>query len=289
MTQEITVLDASSRSRPTWAEMGFLRVAAVVPEHRVGDVVFNSAKIVETLGEAANASVQLAVYPELALTGYSCGDLFYQSSLRAAVGPALEKIVAASARARVACVVGLPWIVEDRLYNCAAFLAGGRLLGLVPKIHLPCTNEFYEERWFTSGRFADVTEIRCLGQTVPFGADLLFAAEEMPLARVGIELCEDLWSVQPPSGRQALAGAKVLVNLSASNEVLGKTTYRRALVQQQSARCLAAYIYSAAGPGESSMDTVYSGHAMIAENGALLAEAETLQILQPGGDRGPGS
>jgi NAD+ synthase (glutamine-hydrolysing) len=169
-------------------------------------------------------------------------------------------------------VVGLPLAVDGRLFNCAAFLASGRLVGIVPKTFLPTTNEFYEARWFTSAAQGTPATVTIAGEEFPFGADLIFPAANLPGCVVGIEVCEDLWAVNPPSGRLALAGATVLVNPSASNELLGKAEYRRDLIRQQSARCLAAYCYAGVGSGESTTDTVYAGHALIAENGGLLVE-----------------
>ncbi|MEI2691848.1 MAG: NAD(+) synthase [Anaerolineae bacterium] len=266
----------------TFAELGFVRVAVVSPELRVADVDFNVQAIVAALKQAAEQGCQLAVFPELCLTGYSCGDLFYQPALLERAKAALEPIRWATADTRCAAVVGLPLEVEGRLYNCAALIAEWRVAGIVPKTHLPTTNEFYEERWFTSGALATARQVRIdpLDDPVPFGVDLLFDAGRfgLPDLRIGIEICEDLWAVQPPSGDLALGGATLLLNLSASNELLGKVEYRRDLVRQQSARCLAAYCYAGAGPGESSTDTVWSGHSLIAENGAVLAETERFQF-----------
>jgi NAD+ synthase (glutamine-hydrolysing) len=254
--------------------LGFMRVAAVSPELRVADVRFNVHMITEAMEQAAARGCRLVVFPEMGITSYSCADLFYQALLLAQARLALPEIAAAAGRCGVAVLVGLPLQIGGRLYNCAALLAGGRVLGVVPKTFLPATNEFYEDRCFTSGEGLPAQVVDIDGVEVPLGTDLLFAAEDMPDCRIGIEICEDLWSVQPPSGELALAGATLLLNPSASDEVLGKADYRRDLVRQQSARCLAAYVYAGSGPNESTTDLVFPGHSMIAENGVLLAETE---------------
>ena len=264
----------------THAALGFVRVAVISPELRVADVAFNVGRTLDALREAAAQQCRLAVFPELGLTGYSCGDLFYQPALLDAARAALSELAQAAATIDCAAVVGLPLVVEDKLYNCAALLAQGRVMGIVPKTHLPTTNEFYEERWFTPGPLAAAQQVRLHHGTdpVPFGVDLLFQTTNAPALRLGIEICEDLWAVEPPSGAMALGGAELLLNLSASNELLGKVSYRRDLVLQQSARCLAAYLYAGAGPGESSTDTLWGGHSLIAENGSLLAETKRFQF-----------
>jgi NAD+ synthase (glutamine-hydrolysing) len=251
---------------------GLFRAAVVAPELRVADVRFNLDHTIAALRAAREDGASLVVFPELGLTGYSCGDLFHQHALLDAAEAALVELLPHTRALGVAAVVGLPLRVGGRLFNCAAFVADGRLLGVVPKTHLPNQSEFYEERWFSTAADATVDHTRIAGCDAPFGVDLLFRAANDPSCIVGIELCEDLWAVQPPSGALALAGATILVNPSASTEVLGKAQYRRALVVNQSARCLAAYLYAASGPGESTMDVVFGGHSLIAENGSLLAE-----------------
>jgi NAD+ synthase (glutamine-hydrolysing) len=254
--------------------LGLLRAAVVTPAVRVADVRFNLEQTIAALQEARSAGAALAVFPELGLTGYSCGDLFHQHALLDAAAAALAEFTAHTARLGIAALIGLPLRAGGRLFNCAAFVAEGRVLGFIPKTHLPNQSEFYEERWFSAAHDATVDAVRFSGADVPFGPDLLFHAMDLPGCVVGVELCEDLWAVQPPSGALALAGATVLLNPSASTEVLGKAHYRRALVANQSARCLAAYLYAAAGPGESTMDVVFGGHSLIAENGAVLAETQ---------------
>ena len=253
--------------------LGLVRAAVASPALRVDDVPFNTAALLEVMRTATASGAQLLVLPELALSGYSCGDLFYQTIVLEAARDALSIIAEASATHDLAVVVGLPLAVDGRLYNCAAFCAQGRVLGIVPKTYLPTTGEFYEERWFTSATHAPRT-IRLNGADIPCGADLLFAADNMEDAVIGIEICEDLWAPKPLSSEQAVAGATILCNPSASDELLTKAQYRRDLVITQSARTLADYLYAAAGPGESSSDVVYSGHSMIAENGTLLAQTE---------------
>jgi len=260
------------------ASLGFVRVAAISPELQVADVQFNTQRIVEALQSAAARGCRLALFPELCVTGYSCADLFDQVLLREKARAALAEVAAATARLGIAAVVGLPFEVGGRLYNCAAFLAGGQVLGLVPKSFLPNSNEYYEERWFTPADRCGAQAVELDGAVVPFGAGLLFAADNLPGCTIGIEICEDLWSVSPPSEDMALAGATVLLNPSAGDELLGKVEYRRALVCQQSGRCLAGYLYAGAGPGESTTDVVYSGHSLIAENSTLLAETERFRF-----------
>ncbi len=260
------------------AAMGFLRVAAVSPELRVADVRTNTRFIVEAMEQAAASGCRLVVFPELGITGYTCADLFYQALLLQQASGALLELAEAAGRCGVMALVGLPLRVDGRLYNCAALVAGGRVLGIVPKTFLPASNEFYEDRWFNPGDSAPVQAVEIGGATIPFGTDLLFVVEDMADCCIGVEICEDLWSVEPPSGEMARAGATLLLNPSASDEILGKADYRRDLVRQQSARCLAAYIYAGSGPGESTTDLVFPGHSLIAENGVLLAETERFQF-----------
>ena len=260
------------------AEFGFVRVAACVPELRVADVPFNTTKIVELAQVAAARGAQIAVFPELSLTSYTSADLFYQDRLLDSARQGLLDVAQGLAESNLFVVVGLPLEIDGKIYNCAAAIYDGTVVGLIPKTYLPSTNEYYESRWFTRSIFARTDHVR-LGETdVPFGTDLLFelsdAATDATLCKIGIEVCEDLWAVTPLSNDQALAGANVLLNPSASVELLGKAEYRRALVTQQAARCLAAYAYAGSGPGESTTDVVFGGHALIAENGSLLTESE---------------
>jgi NAD+ synthase (glutamine-hydrolysing) len=262
----------------TAAQLGLVRVAVASPECRVADVEFNVQEIIRTLAQAAEAGAALAVFPELCITGYSCADLFYQPHLLEQAAAALHPLAEAAAICDIAALVGLPLIVDGRLYNCAAFLCNGAVVGITPKTYLPTTNEFYEERWFASAVHNRADHVTIYGAQIPFGSDLLFVAENQPGCVVGVEICEDLWAPQPPSGEMALAGATLLLNPSASTETLGKADYRRDLVRQQAARSLAAYLYAGAGPGESTTDVVYAGHSLISENGALLAETERFRF-----------
>ncbi|MDF1580883.1 MAG: NAD(+) synthase [Desulfuromonadales bacterium] len=258
--------------------LGFCRVAVATPPLRVADVAFNVAALKTLAAQAGAHGCRLVVFPELCLTGYTCADLFYQTALLAAVHPALTELAAVTADGGPALAVGAPLVQDGRLFNCAVVLAGGRVLGAVPKTYLPNTQEFYEERWFSSARELQNSTILAGDCAVPCGTDLLFTAAELPGCTVGVEICEDLWAVTPPSAAQAAAGATVLINLSASPETLGKEAYRRELVRSQSGRCLAAYLYASAGAGESTTDLVYAGHSLIAENGVLLNESARFEF-----------
>ncbi len=260
------------------AEIGLLRVGVATPELKIADVDFNLSEICQIARKAKQQCCQLLLFPELCLSGYTCADLFYQHSLQQRVESALLKLATFSATEKMALVVGAPLSVSSRLFNCAVLISHGKICGLVPKTYLPNSGEFYEQRWFTSATERTCEYVQLGGSEVPFGADLLFQAEDFPEALIGIEICEDAWSVAPPSGAQALAGATLLLNLSASPETLGKHAYRRTLVSSLSARCLAAYAYASAGPNESSTDLVFSGHSLIAENGQILAETERFQF-----------
>jgi NAD+ synthase (glutamine-hydrolysing) len=257
---------------------GFLRVAAVTPEVQVADITFNTKIIVKTLEQLASKGCQLAVFPELGITGYSCADLFYQSLLLEQARQALQPIAKAVRKSGIPAVVGLPLEIGGKLYNVAAFIGHQGVLGIVPKTFLPNTNEYYEGRWFTSARHCTSKTVEINGVDVPAGTDVLFRASNMPHCTVGIEICEDLWAIIPPSSDKAVSGATLILNPSASNELLGKSDYRRELVRQQSARCLAAYVYAGSGPGESTTDVVFAGHSIIAENGIILAETERFQF-----------
>lgn len=257
---------------------GFVTVAAASPALRLADPAANGLLCVQALEKAAQEGAELVVLPELCLTGYTCGDLFGQRTLLLGALRALGVVTEATQRLGLSALVGLPLEVDGRLFNAAVFVSHGKALGVIPKTHLPNTGEFYEQRWFASARVAGRKEIELLGARIPFGTDLLFRAADVPDCVVGVELCEDLWAVEPPSGAQSLAGATVLCNLSASDELLTKAAYRRDLVRSQSARCLAAYVYAAAGAGESSTDVVYSGHGLIAENGVVLGESERFRF-----------
>ena len=251
---------------------GFIKACAVSPALRVADCPYNAQKTIEAMQQAAEDGCQLTVFPELGLTGYTCGDLFLQQPLLDAAEAALREILKASEALQLVALVGLPVTADAKLYNCAAVVCQGALLGLVPKSHIPNYGEFYEKRHYCAAP-AGVKEISFAGQKTLFGTKLLFRCETMQAFTLAVEICEDLWAPLPPSTAHALAGATVLANLSASDETVGKAEYRRALVSQQSARLLCAYLYADAGHGESTTDMVFSGHNLIAENGALLAES----------------
>lgn len=254
--------------------MNFLKAASVCPVVTPAHPEENADEIIRLLGELSKEGIQAAVFPELCVTGYTCADLFFQDRLWDKTLEALEKIRAASAGSQLIFAAGTPYRVGSRLYNCAAVFQDGELLGLVPKTFLPNYSEFYEKRWFASLAEMDPADIAWFnGKPVPFGR-LLFQSKNLTL---GIEVCEDLWAPHPPSTDLALAGADIILNLSASNELVAKSDYRRLLVETQSARLMSGYLYSSAGVGESSTDVVFSGHLVIAENGNLLAQNEGFQ------------
>jgi NAD+ synthase (glutamine-hydrolysing) len=252
---------------------GFARVAVAVPECKVADPGYNAQRTIELAEQAAASGAVLVSFPELGLSAYSCEDLFQQRALLDASLRALQAVVEASARIPAALVVGLPLKFEHQLFNCAVVVAGGRIHGVVPKSYLPNYSEFYEARQFSPADCAVGRRIALLGQDAPFGS-LLFDVAGIPDFRFHVEICEDVWVPIPPSSFAALAGATVLLNLSASNVVIGKSGYRHQLVAQQSARCMAAYLYSSAGNGESTTDLAWDGQALIYENGELQAESE---------------
>jgi NAD+ synthase (glutamine-hydrolysing) len=251
----------------------FARVAVAIPRCRIADPVYNAEQTIAVARQAQEGGAVLAAFPELGLSAYSCEDLFHQRALLDACEAALAKVVDASATLSLALIVGAPLRVGHQLFNCAFVIAGGVIHGVVPKSYLPNYSEFYEARQFSAADSAATERIELLGQSVPFGAGLLFDLKGMPLLRFHVEICEDVWVPIPPSSFAALAGATVLVNLSASNIVVGKSGYRHQLVAQQSARCLAAYLYTSAGRGESSTDLAWDGQGLVYENGELLAES----------------
>ena len=254
---------------------GFVKIAAATPDLRVADCTYNASEIVSLAKQAADRGAKLIVFPELCLTGYTCGDLFLQQTLLDGALSALETVRRETAGLNAAVVVGLPLMHEGKLYNAAAVLCGGKIAGVTPKQFIPNYSEFYEQRHFVSGAGVPFQTVRLLGQDTLFagGEPLLFRCGSMPDFTFGVEICEDLWVANPPSTRLAQAGATVIVNLSASDEIIGKASYRRDLVRQQSARLLCAYVYADAGFGESTQDLVFAGHDLIAENGALIAES----------------
>jgi len=253
----------------------FVRIAVGVPSVRVADPSFNAESTIALIREAAERKAALVLFPELGMSAYSCDDLFQQRALLDACLDAIAQVAEATAKLPLVAIVGAPLQVDHHLYNCAVVIHRGKILGVVPKTNLPNYREFYEPRQFSSADAATRDTIDLPGnRDVPFGNSLIFQHDEQPALTIHAEICEDLWVPISPSSYAALAGATVLLNLSASNITIGKADYRRSLVSGQSARCLAAYAYSAAGEGESTTDLAWDGHALIAENGNIVAESE---------------
>jgi len=250
---------------------GFVRVAAAIPDLRVADCVFNVNQMADLVRQGETEKVQVICFPELSVTGYTCADLFLQQQLLSDAEKALNELQLLTFSTTALIIVGMPVRVHNQLFNTAVALQGGHILGVVPKTNLPNQNEFYEKRWFTSGANINAQTILLSGEHVPFGTDLLFSDGKFSF---GIELCEDLWVPIPPSTQQALHGADIIFNLSATNELIGKHQYLRQLIEQQSARCISGYVYASAGAGESTTDVVFAGNGLIAENGKMLANAE---------------
>lgn len=251
---------------------GFIKTAAATPEIRVADCEYNTNKIIALIDEAKLRAVKLLVFPELCVTGYCCHDLFYQPALLNGALEQLARIAKATETSDMLTAVGCPLVFHGELYNCAVIIQNGKILGVIPKKFLPNYNEFYEARQFTSAPDGEY-DIKLFGKSVPFGLNLLFECAELPELTFAAEICEDLWSPDPPSTMLALGGATVIANLSASNETIGKEAYRKALVTGQSARLICGYIFASAGEGESTQDLVFGGHRMIAENGTTLADS----------------
>ena len=247
-------------------EYGYLRVGAAVPNVRVSNVEFNLNGILDLVKDADSKECDVLVFPELSVTGYTCGDLFEQTLLIKKATEAVVDLATETASLPVLFAVGCPVVAYGKRYNCAVIIAGGKILGIVPKIHIPNYGEFYEKRWFESGEGIINQEILFAGRRVPFGTDLLF---EYKGAKIGVEICEDLWVPNPPSTSLCQAGADIILNMSASDELIGKHAYLRALISQQSARCRCGYVYSSAGWGESTTDLVFAGNAIIGEDGSL--------------------
>lgn len=256
---------------------GFVKVAAAIPAVKVGDCDSNITRINELIHKGNEQEVAIIAFPELSVTGYTCGDLFGQNLLIEGAERALGDLLKMTAGCEQVCIVGLPVALNNAVYNCAAVFSRGRILGIVPKIYLPNYSEFYEARWFASGADIKRDSIEFCGQNVPFGTDLIFENKQVSF---GIEICEDLWVPIPPSSKQALQGASLFINLSASNELVGKHDYLRSLIQQQSARLMGAYLYVSAGFGESTTDLVFAGNGIIAENGSIVREADRFAFYE---------
>ncbi len=255
---------------------GFIKVAAAIPAVKVAECRYNTDRIEGLMARAEGLGAEIITFPELSVTAYTCQDLFQQQLLIEEAERSLLRLVEFSRNLKITAIVGVPVAYEGALFNCAAVIQSGKVHGFVPKIYLPNYNEFYEKRWFTSGNILDATAtLKFCGQNVPCGTRLLFETGDVTW---GIELCEDLWAVIPPSSQLALKGADLIFNLSASNELVGKNSYLRQLIESQSARCIAGYVYAGCGFGESTQDLVFSGNAYIAENGKILAEAERFSM-----------
>lgn len=253
---------------------GFVRTAVCLPFVRVADPVFNAERTIALARRASESNAVVALFPELGLTGYSCEDLFQQEALLDGAVNAVARVLEASRELAPVILAGAPLRFEGKLFNCAVVVFRGRILGIVPKSYLPNYREFYEKRQFAHARSAVQREVRFLGAYVPFGADLVFDATNVAGFSLHVEICEDIWTPIPPSTWAALAGATVLTNMSASNITIGKSDYRRDLCASQSGRCIAAYHYAAAGPGESTSDLAWDGHALVYENNEPIAESD---------------
>ena len=256
---------------------GFLRVAVATPKIKVADVRFNTEAVLREIAEADRQGTSLLVFPELVLTAYTCADLFHQTILIERAAAALDEVAEATRRTQLVAVVGVPYMVDHKLYNCAAVLHAGRILALVPKKNLPNYSEFYERRWFTPGQTRVVTLTHRSAVTgeeyaIPFGMNILVEAMDRSDFRLACEICEDVWVLDPPSTRHVLAGATVIANTSASDETVGKDSYRRELIRSTSARLVSVYCYANAGDGESTTDLVFGGQDIIAENGSVVTE-----------------
>lgn len=259
---------------------GFIRAAAATPDIKVADCGYNADRIIELIKQAAEENASLVVFPELCITGYTCGDLFLQKVLLDGAKKALVKIAEETAGCDLLAFVGLPFEADGKLYNCAAAINKGNIIGFVPKKNIPAYSEFYETRHFAQWQGGNIT-VKCAGgkdddeRYKPYACfgDMLFECDKIPELVIGVEICEDFWIPEPPSGGLATAGATVICNLSASDEVIGKSEYREQLVKSQSARCVCGYIYADAGTGESTQDLIFSGHNLIAENGTIIGES----------------
>lgn len=263
-----------NNSDPTY---GYYKVAAASFPVVLGDPEANAKEMVKIIEKAAEQDVQLLVFPELSLTGYTCGDMFLHKELYTNAEYALRTIKSATSGNRLLVCVGMPIEEHGKLFNCAVYIQSNQIKGIVPKTYIPNYGEFYEKRWFVSSSCRTSDTIRILGNTVPFSENLILHGDNDVL--IGTEICEDLWVDSPPSGLLSRAGATVIVNPSASNDLIGKREYRRSLVKMQSGRCRSGYVYASAGEGESSTDLVFSGHCIIAENGRLIAEGHDKMVI----------
>ena len=252
---------------------GFVRVGSVVPQMKVADVDFNTEEIIKQIQNAEENKIQILSFPELCITGYTCQDLFNQDVLLNKCEEAIQRIKQSTENLKIIAIVGAPLRKDNQIYNVAIVIQSGKILGIVPKTHIPNNSEYYEERWFTSG-INTTGEIILNNETIPFGTDLLFKDAENDNICFGVEICEDLWVINPPSNKLAVKGATIIFNISASNEVIDKAEYRKDIVKVQSAKTNSGYVYVSSGVNESTSDIVFSGHAMIYEDGKLLKENE---------------
>ena len=253
---------------------GLIRVAAAVPEVSIGNLQENKDSIKRMMFDGEKKGVSIMAFPELSITSYTLGDLFRQRNVLEQSVDALGLLLDETKHTKLVAIIGMPVYASDKLYNAAVVFQSGRILGVVPKAYIPNYSEYYEQRWFASGIDVTGQTVKLAGQTVPFGVDILFECDEIKELVVGIELCEDLWVPFPPHAYQAMAGAMLLINISASNELAGKSEYRLEMIKHQSARYIGAFMYVSAGPGESTTDTVFGGHAILAENGYLIESSE---------------
>lgn len=257
-------------------QYGFIKVCAATVPVRVADVQFNTQSIIKAIKTAQKAGAQLTVFPELSLSGYTCGDLFNQKTLIDGVKQAVGKVAEATSGSKMLCFIGAPLNFNGKLYNCAVAVCNGKILGVVPKSNLPTYGEFYERRHFTPAE-KEMNYIDFFGESVPFGTNIIFAASNCADFKVACEICEDLWVPESPSVSHCIAGANLIVNLSCSDEIVGKAEYRRDLVKVQSAKLICGYVYCDAGDGESTTDMAFAGHSLICENGVILNESKLFE------------
>ena len=259
-------------------ELGFIRVGAIVNKLALANPLKNADVIIKEIKKAETLGVSIVTTPELSLTGYTCGDLFLQEQLLGDSIKALEKVLNETKDIDIISILGMPLRHDNQMFNCAVVITKGKILGVIPKTYIPNYQEFYEARWFSSSKELITEEIEILGQLVPITTNILFQDKTLKEATFGIEICEDLWTVNPPSNNHALAGATMIFNLSSSNELIGKQEYRKSLVSSQSARTISAYIYASSGVMESTSDILFGGASMIYENGSILAENKRFEL-----------
>ena len=259
-------------------ELGFIRVGAIVNKLALANPLKNADVIIKEIKKAETLGVSIVTTPELSFTGYTCGDLFLQEQLLDDSIKALEQVLNETKDIDIISILGMPLRHDNQLFNCAVVITKGKILGVIPKTYIPNYQEFYEARWFSSSKELITEEIEILGQLVPITTNILFQDKTLKEATFGIEICEDLWTVNPPSNNHALAGATMIFNLSSSNELIGKQEYRKSLVSSQSARTISAYIYASSGVMESTSDILFGGASMIYENGPILAENKRFEI-----------